>query len=269
MLVYPQRHGFQNYWNLDQYFSLAIGKSINSIHSFPRSLPRFQQTLILFFIFNLCLSSPPPKKIYLIEDFEPLYENLNKEYGQHKVLPKGFELATLVALSHYPELKNIHIRFILKETFIPLVSRPSISSMFKKKDKWEYLVIISNHSNEEMETILLKNLSFNAQIGIIGHELGHTVFYLNKKLGDMIGIGFNYINKKYRADFEKDTDRRAVDHGLGWQLYDYAIFSRSLPDMTRENIDWIDQYYMNGASIMNYMRSHPLYKKDLEKILPL
>ena len=85
----------------------------------------------------------------------------------------------------------------------------------------------------------------------------------------MIGIGFNYINKKYRADFEKDTDRRAVDHGLGWQLYDYAIFSRSLPDMTRENIDWIDQYYMNGASIMNYMRSHPLYKKDLEKILPL
>ncbi len=191
---------------------------------------------------------------------------MTKEFGQNKILPKGFEIATLVALSHYPELKEVKIRFVLKETFIPLVSRPNITSMFKRKKNWEYLVIISDHSNDDMETILLKNLSFNAQVGIIGHELGHTAYYLDKKIGDMIGVGFNYINKKYRANFEKDTDKRAIDHGLGWQLYDYAIFSRSLPDMTRENIDWIDKYYMNGASIFQYMQHHPLYQKSFKNL---
>ena len=202
-------------------------------------------------------------KIYTEQEFENQFDSLYLNYGQNKILPKGFELATLVALAHYPELKNTHIRFVLKETFIPLVSRPKIISVFKKKNNWEYRVIISNHSNEDMETILLKNLSFNAQIGIIGHEIAHTVYYLDKNMGDMIGIAFNYIYKDYRANFEKDTDKRAINHGLGWQLYDYSIYSRSLPNMTDENIEWINQFYMNGESIINYMRLHPLYKEDI------
>lgn len=172
-------------------------------------------------------------------------------------------MATLVALSHYPELTDVHIKFVLKETFIPLVSRPKIISVFKRKKNWEYRVIISDHSNEDMETILLKNLSFNAQVGIIGHELAHTVYYLDKNMGDMVGIAFNYLYKDYRAAFEKDTDRRAIDHGLGWQLYDYSIYSRSLPNMCDENIEWINQFYMNGESIIEYMRLHPLYEKDI------
>lgn len=206
------------------------------------------------------------KKIYTEEEFMPSYDSLMTSYGANKILPKGFELATLVALSHYPELKNTHIRFILKETFIPLVSKPKIASMFKNKAKWEYEVIISDHSNEEMETILLKNLSFNAQVGIIGHELGHTAYYLDKSIGEMMSIGFNYLYKNYRANFEKDTDKRAVDHGLGWQLYDYSIYSRALPSMSRENIDWINQFYMSGNKILEYMREHPYYQDDFKNL---
>lgn len=218
---------------------------------------------ILVFALSFSNSFSQVRKNYTLTEYKDQFDSLYTLYGHNKILPKGFELATLVALSHYPELKDSYITFVLKETYIPLVSRPKYSSVFKKKKNWEYLVIISNHSNEEMESILLKSLSFNAQVGIIGHELGHTQYYLDKSFGDMMGVAFHYIDKKYRAHFEKDTDKRAIDHGLGWQLYDYAIYSRALPNMTDENIEWINQFYMNGESVLNYMRIHPLYKDDI------
>src|SRR5690606_30567279 len=144
-----------------------------SFNPFSGKISIVRQALILI-VFSLFFSNSTAQlvsKIYYKSNFEDKIDSLTKAYGQNKFLPKGFEIATLVALSHYPELKEVNIRFILKETFIPLISRPKISSILKQKKNWEYVVIISDHSNEDMETILLKNLSFNAQVGIIGHEL--------------------------------------------------------------------------------------------------
>ncbi len=50
-------------------------------------------------------------------------------------------------------------------------------SLLRKRDQRTYRVIISDQSLPQMESVLLKNLPFNAQIAIIGHELAHTAEY--------------------------------------------------------------------------------------------
>ena len=47
-------------------------------------------------------------------------QQLLDEYGQSKFLPAGFELQALFALSHYPELKTVNIRFVISYVSIHL-----------------------------------------------------------------------------------------------------------------------------------------------------
>ena len=110
-----------------------------------------------------------------------------------------------------------------------------------------------------MENLLLKNLPFNSQVGVIGHELSHTVYYLNRNFVQITGVGIHYFFPKFRGRFEKDTDIRTINHGMGWLLYDFAKFVRALPDM-QQHEDWIDKFYLNHYEIIEYMKVIPDYK---------
>jgi hypothetical protein len=108
--------------------------------------------------------------------WEPYTDSLRALYGKNKQLIPAYELQILLALSHYPELRKISIHFYEEEALIPLASRPEPLQMLKPKQNWQYNVIISTKSIESLEPILVKNLPFEAQVGIIGHELAHTSF---------------------------------------------------------------------------------------------
>ncbi len=180
-------------------------------------------------------------------EFEGKLDSLKAAFGKNKILPEGYELQALLALSHYPELRDVQIEFVLTETLIPLASRPKVFTKLSKAEKHKYEVIISTKSAAAMEDILLKSLPFNAQVGVLGHELGHTVYYLDRGFWDVLKIGINYLFPRYRAKFEKDTDRRTIKHGLGKQLYDWAEFIRRGPE--QEGDSFVDKYYLTPAEI--------------------
>ena len=46
-------------------------------------------------------------------------DSLRHLYGKNKRLPAAFELPALAALSHYPELANASIRFVVKKSKLP------------------------------------------------------------------------------------------------------------------------------------------------------
>ena len=48
------------------------------------------------------------------------------QFSQNKNIPKEFELPILTALSHFPELKHIHINFVTHEAYSPLSTRPAL-----------------------------------------------------------------------------------------------------------------------------------------------
>jgi len=145
-------------------------------------------------------------------DFQHLKTNI-----QNKEIPGSISLQSKIALSRYPELNNINISFRFKKIRTSMACRPSPLSVFRKKTKRKYTIFINNKQHKK-EAICIKNLSFNAQVGVIAHELGHVVDYQQKTGLEIIGVAIRYNFKKQRSKFEKSIDSIAITRGFGWQI---------------------------------------------------
>jgi len=182
------------------------------------------------------------------------YDSLLKEFGQNKELPPGFELQALVALSHYPQLKNTQIRFSIKKAKIAHTSRPEIGSIFKIQQKRKYVITISNQIKPALENTRLENLSYNAQIGVLGHELAHIVDYSSRNFFQLIGFGLHYIKKKDIIKTENQTDLATIEHGLGYQLLQW---SKEVHDL--HIADGRGQLYLSPEEIEVEIGNHLIY----------
>ncbi|HEX8547998.1 MAG TPA: hypothetical protein VF691_13640 [Cytophagaceae bacterium] len=181
-------------------------------------------------------------------------EDLRKEYGINKIIPPQFEHAALLALSHYPELKNIYVEFLItKKALFPYSSRPRVTDIFSDPEKRRYQIIIAAQS-KVLEKILLNNLPFKAQVGILGHELAHTALYLRQHANGLLKTGLFYFLPSFRERFEKDTDRAAIAHGLGKELLEYSTYIRTIEGLLKNN-PWMDKYYLRPDEITRSMTS--------------
>ncbi|NKB35407.1 MAG: hypothetical protein GKR91_20090 [Pseudomonadales bacterium] len=189
------------------------------------------------------------------------YSELLAEFGTNKELPPGYELQVLLALSHYPDLKSVKIRFIIDDVGIPLSSRPLWTSLLRSAKNRTYLVIIDDHLDGPRDVLLLKNQPFNAQVGIIGHELAHTVYYLDRSFFGIATDGVCQLTD-CRINFERNTDRRLISHGLGWQRYDHALFVRGRFAASAEaaaNIEGGGGAYMSPAELLRIIEGNAIY----------
>lgn len=161
-----------------------------------------------------------PKIIYKKADFEDKIDSLRKLCGYRKKIPPEFELQTLIAISHYPDLHKAKIKFkYSKRAKLPIAARPSFVDFIHTRKNRQYKIVMRVGSDYVLRR------SFNAQVGLIGHELAHIQFYRYKSSLSLIGIGFKYaFSRKYAWKFELDTDKRAIDFGFGWQLLEAPIY---------------------------------------------
>jgi len=198
--------------------------------------------------------------------------DLRTQYGNAKTIPLNYEKQILVALSYFPELKNIEIEFRLKNQPTPLTSKPQLGSMLRNAKKRHYIVTISGKNDSGFESILFHNLGFNAQIGVLGHELSHVSEFITKSFGGMAKIAFSELFSKRNVDvFESNTDRNCIRHGLGYQLLDWSITVREkLKTEYRRGVGHLrlqekSERYLNPAAIREVMDGMELYQKKSTK----
>lgn len=203
----------------------------------------------------------PVVKQYDEAHYRRYLDSLRTAFGFRKTYPPEYELQVLLALSRYPELKRVPIHFQKVKRAMPMIaSRPDPLNLFRLRRNWIYAVYISEESPEQLSHNLFTRFSFNAQIGILGHELAHTLFYQDKTTSDMIVMGVQYlISDPYKGKFEQDTDRRTIAHGLGWQVLEYATHYRKNPRLTAREVTAIDQFYLNPVMVINYMKRCGFY----------
>src|SRR3954471_4831148 len=98
---------------------------------------------------------------------------------ENRTTASGYEAPFREALKHYPELQGVAVQPVVKSN--PLfyyAARPELSSVFKPRLKRKYFVVIAKRTKKPFEeAALLKNLPFEAQVGILGHELAHIAQY--------------------------------------------------------------------------------------------
>jgi len=213
-------------------------------------------------------TSPLPVKVvreYREQDQRQRYQELLAEFGQNKELPAGYELQTLLALSHYPELKETRIRFVVDDVDIPLSSRPHWATMLRSAGKRTYLVVIDSQREGGREELLLKKQPFNAQAGIIGHELAHTVYYLDRSFFGILNDAVCQLSD-CRINFERRTDQRTVAYGLGWQRYDHSVFLRSSFGRDPFAEPNPGSAYLAPLELLSLMEANPAYQATLVQL---
>ena len=158
---------------------------------------------------------------------EPVIDSV-PEFGNKKEIPPQFEKPILTALSYFPELKNVHIVFRIKKAYSSLTTKPNFAGVFKRKDHRTYIITISNETIDTLRPLLLQNLTFEQQVGVIGHELSHVVDFNSKNFPQTLGVGIGHISKKYLDKMEFNTDRICIQHGLGKYLLAYSKHVREI-----------------------------------------
>jgi len=208
---------------------------------------------------------------------EPIIEFIkadfdHSKYAQNEVnkeIPLSIKSQALIALSFYPELKNTKIIFRFKKGNTPLTSRPRVWSTFKKASNRTYIITISRKSNKRLSPILFSNLPYNAQIGVLGHELGHIMDYNTKSTGQILGVLFDRISAKKINRSELNIDRICIDHGLGHQLLAWSTYVRKALNIDEWNgasnyfsnkNDKLNQRYMSPKAIQLAIKEHPFYQ---------
>lgn len=230
---------------------------------------------ILCSILYLFLFSNELKAQEIIETFnENSFSNqdlamLKSTYGQNKTFIADYEKQMIIALSYFPELKDINIIFRERNRKTPLATRPTFLSMFRQAKKRTYVITISNKSTDYLNSIIFKNLTYNAQIGVLSHELSHISDYLNKGFGKMLVIAKNEMFCPKAVDkLELNTDLSSINHGLGYQLLEWSTNVR----VNLKRANWLgavnlskdekSERYMNPSTIAEIISKHPLYQKD-------
>jgi hypothetical protein len=154
--------------------------------------------------------------------FASLKDSLRLQYGDKLFYKnkKEMELATLLAISHYPELTNRNVHVILKNVKgAPVEASFSPFNFLKRKEKKVYKIIIQENS-------FMETLSLNKQVAALGHEMAHFIQYEKKGyLGTLFTLIGYVASNKIRLRFEKEADKIGIDHGLGPHMLDFSFYT--------------------------------------------
>lgn len=193
------------------------------------------------------------------------------KYGNNKKIPNEVKPQVLLALSFYPELSNTKIIFRYRKRKTPLSSRPQIWSTFKKRKNRTYVISISTKSTLKLTPILFSNLPYNAQIGVLGHELAHITEYNSKNSWQLLGLYLKLLKAENVDEFEFNTDLTCIEHGLGYQLHDWSQYVRQalhIPEWrgaSKANYNKKSKLqnlrYMNPSTIKSTMSNYSIYEK--------
>ena len=168
--------------------------------------------------------------------FNPLQDSLRQHYGHH-IKPEGtdMELAALIALNYYPELKNSRFKIKHKENVRhPITASYSFWNVFKSRKRHTYILLIKKGS-------FVDRIGLNGKVGIIAHEMAHFSYYRKRPTVGMVPWGFRYITSpKFRYTFERDADKTVISRGLGGQLLEIAFYHK--PEEIRSYMNAMEQY---------------------------
>ena len=224
--------------------------------------------LSIFFLWPHSQKATEVIKYFKKEDYIRHLDSLKDEFGSNKSIPEEYELECLIALSYYPELKNVTIEFIPGELKTTMAARPRIDAIFNSKSERTYRIFINN-SIEDSSGINYEDVPFNARIGLIGHELGHITDYEQKSMFRIILNGIGYIsNSTYRKNFEKNVDQITIDHGLGYQLYAFSFFVFHGANIGSDYLDFKKENYPSLKNYKMWLKEHPEYScSNIEQVI--
>jgi hypothetical protein len=231
---------------------LLLAFSVIICCSLFASVSNFQHSVVV--------QCEPPVCLYR-DDCSVNFDSLRELYAQNKSFIEDYEKQCLIALSYYPELKGCTIKFKYAKIKTTMNCRPSAQGLVRGNR--EYQIRINNHP--DFKGVLLQDAPFNAQIGVIGHEIAHVLDYEERNVAGVIKRGIDYLTPKTKREYERKIDLLTIQRGLGWQLYDWANFSMHQSTRATEKYKQFKQdTYMSSSEIEEVIAITDCYNYTIE-----
>ncbi len=171
----------------------------------------------------------------------------------NKIIPEAIRLATVEALSHYPELSTTEIEFRFEDEIINsfMQAQPRVSTIFKLRKKRGYIIKITRKMEIDSVDIPIEEIPYEVLLGWLGHELGHIADYSKKSGASMVWFGFTYLCfDKSKVKAERRADIEALKHGMAHEIIatkNFILDNTSLPMVYK---DRIRKYYISPEQVL-------------------
>ncbi|WP_338196848.1 hypothetical protein [Flagellimonas marinaquae] len=172
-------------------------------------------------------------------------------------VPKNIRQEVKTALSYFPELDGIPIRFKFKKSIKKsvMLAQPTWSGLLKPRKERSYVILISEKfkiSGEEFKTV---DVPRDVLIGWIGHELGHVMDYQQRGNLNLMGFGIRYVMlKEFVKKAERAADSFAVSRGMSNYILKTKRFILNHANIDNGYKERIKQYYLSPDEIMEMVK---------------
>lgn len=205
-------------------------------------------------IYEACMSHVKLHPIDSMPHLDPDKIVADTESVFIKNVPAHFMKQFSIVCKAFPELKNDNISLKFRSIGMTMQARPNIWTVFGGQR--EYFVFINTHRHRN--GILLEDIPFNAQIGIIAHELCHIVDYHFKSNWELFKTGLWYLKKRNQENYEKAIDYLVIKKGLGHQLKDWSHFVLHEAPLTDKYKKTKETFYLRPEEIHTCIQEHEI-----------
>ena len=178
-------------------------------------------------------------------------------FRPNKIIPSIIEKNVLTALSFYPALRHVPIRFVFKQRIKASVmqAQPVFSTLLKRRKHRAYQINISALFRLTHTAMPIHQIPDAIMIGWLGHELGHIMDYERRSNLGLVGFGLGYVlSAAYVKKVERLADAFAVQHGLGRYLIATKRFILDHADLPQAYKDKIARLYVSPELITEQVR---------------
>ena len=223
--------------------------------------PPMKHFLIIIFAFLLTparANQPDPVRVFFSDSASVYRARLLEDDYQHRQLDESYQEQAMIAMSYYPQLKGVAIEFVRKDIKTTMAARPATGFLFRKKENRTYRIFIDNDVKGE-KGLLLSEVPFNAQVGIIGHELGHIVDYEEKSAAGIVLTGVGYLFHPFRKKLERKIDEITVAHGLGYQVAEFSKYVLDDAHVSDKYKKYKQKIYYKPGQLSTLMSGYSIY----------
>jgi len=203
--------------------------------------------------------TPDTQTIYQFRDSANRVSNIDS----NSLLRKQFNYV----LKFYPKMrvKNILVKYTKSSKVTKI--KPKFASIFKLPGQRVYTICFSKQTKTTLDSVLLGNLSFNAQLGLIANQVSTIEDLSTGGFFNFIGFYFKRFSRNGRKDIVSEAELKTLEVGLGYQL---LALNRDIEEKLQIN-NWLTtkgyanyfKHYRNQEmrpqKVINFMNDMPVY----------
>lgn len=171
----------------------------------------------------------------------------------NSILRKQFDYV----LKFYPKMRVKNIIVSYKASSKIVKTKPKFGSIFKLPGQRIYTITFSKKTNTTLDSILLGNLSFNSQVGLIANQISTIEDMSTGGFFNFVGWYFKQLSGKSKRKLITESELKTLEVGLGHQLL-------SLNKECQEKL--VIDKWTTTKGYTNYMRHYRTQNMKPQKI---